>query len=128
VFFLGPLDDVQDILAIADVFMMSSEMESFGLSALEAMACGVPVVAYNVGGLGEVVTNGETGYLVRFGSVAALASRAMELLQDAGTRAAFGARARQIAIEKFEIGRVLTAYEDLYHGPLDGLRSAPAAT
>jgi N-acetyl-alpha-D-glucosaminyl L-malate synthase BshA len=128
VFFLGPLDDVQDILAIADVFLMSSEMESFGLSALEAMACGVPVVAYNVGGLGEVVTNGETGYLVRFGSVSALAARAMELLQDSNTRAAFGARARQTAVEKFEIARVLSAYEDLYYSALDSLRPAPSPT
>ncbi|MDI6703226.1 MAG: glycosyltransferase [bacterium] len=69
VLFLGEIDDIQSILAAADLFLLTSEVESFGLACLEAMACGVPVVATQVGGLPEVIENGKSGFLVKVGDI-----------------------------------------------------------
>ena len=113
VFFLGKLDSVADLLRSADLFLLPSRSESFGLGALEAMACGVPVVASNVGGLPEVVVDGQTGALAPPEDVEAMAAAAVELLRDSErwrrARAAAVERARQ-----FDAGRVVPQYEELY--------------
>ena len=111
--FLGKVDAVADLLRAADLYLLPSRSESFGLSALEAMACGVPVVASKVGGLPEVVVDGETGALVPSGDVDGMAARAIDLLSDearyAATKSAAVARAREFATE-----RVVPQYEALY--------------
>jgi N-acetyl-alpha-D-glucosaminyl L-malate synthase BshA len=110
--FLGRVDDVADVLRGADLFLLPSQSESFGLAALEAMACGVPVVATRTGGVPEVVTDGETGYLTPIGDVAALTERALEALEPARHEALSRAaveRARLFATE-----RVVPQYERLY--------------
>jgi N-acetyl-alpha-D-glucosaminyl L-malate synthase BshA len=80
--FLGKQEAVEELLAVADVFLLPSETESFGLAALEAMACEVPVVSSNAGGIPEVNIEGETGFLLDVGDVAGMAKRTLELLQD----------------------------------------------
>ncbi|MBL8842218.1 MAG: N-acetyl-alpha-D-glucosaminyl L-malate synthase BshA [Planctomycetes bacterium] len=116
--FLGIVDDVHDLLPFADVLVVSSESESFGLAALEAHACGVPVVGYDSGGMREVVEDNSTGFLVRFGDVPALAARLKTLLADATLRRDFGARGRKRAVEQFDLAQVLTVHERIYHAAL----------
>jgi N-acetyl-alpha-D-glucosaminyl L-malate synthase BshA len=115
VFFLGKLDTVADLLQAADLFLMPSQSESFGLAALEAMACGVPVVASRIGGLPEVVIDGQTGWLVPPGEDATIemAKKGVAVLTDRSlwrrVREAAVARAREFSVE-----RVVPQYEALY--------------
>jgi N-acetyl-alpha-D-glucosaminyl L-malate synthase BshA len=112
--FLGERDVLPSLLTDADVFLLASTEESFGLSALEAMACGVPVVAPRVGGIPEVVSDGVTGWLSapedRGGYVASI----REALGDPEARAVRGAAARAAAVERFSLDFVVGLYEALY--------------
>jgi N-acetyl-alpha-D-glucosaminyl L-malate synthase BshA len=112
--FLGRLDTVAPILAAADLFLLPSQTESFGLAALEAMACGAPVLASRIGGLPEVVVDGVTGILEPPGSVEAMARRAIELLKDRSRHAAMREAAVQRAAE-FSADVVVPQYEAFYH-------------
>jgi N-acetyl-alpha-D-glucosaminyl L-malate synthase BshA len=114
VVFLGKLDSVAELLACADLFLLPSESESFGLVALEAMASGTPVVASAVGGLPEVIAHGEAGYLADVGDVDAMAASAIELLRDDDAWARFSAEGRRIAVERFSVDRVVPEYERYY--------------
>jgi N-acetyl-alpha-D-glucosaminyl L-malate synthase BshA len=111
--FLGRLDSVARLLQATDLFLLPSQTESFGLAALEAMACGAPVVASRAGGLPEVIQDGVTGILEPPGSVEAMGRRAIELLRDparyAAMREAAIARARE-----FSADRIVPQYEALY--------------
>ncbi|HVX89538.1 MAG TPA: N-acetyl-alpha-D-glucosaminyl L-malate synthase BshA [Gemmatimonadales bacterium] len=112
--FLGRLDSVADILRGTDLFILPSQTESFGLAALEAMACGAPCVASRAGGLPEVITDGVDGLLEPPGSAEAMGRRAIDLLRDPERHAAM----RQAAIAKartFSAERVVPMYEALYH-------------
>ena len=113
VWFLGKQDSVAEILACSDLFLLPSESEAFGLVALEAMACGVPVVASRVGGLPEVVDDGVTGYLAAVGDVDAMADAGIRLLRDSEhwQRASSAARA---AAERFSADRIVPLYERFY--------------
>jgi L-malate glycosyltransferase len=115
--FPGKVDRVADLLRGSDLFLLPSQTESFGLSGLEAMACGVPVLATRTGGLPEVVVEGETGYLLPIGAVEEFADRALAILGDAALharlRAAAAARAREFSAE-----RVVPRYEALYEETL----------
>jgi N-acetyl-alpha-D-glucosaminyl L-malate synthase BshA len=112
--FLGQVDDVEDVLCVADLFMLASENESFGLAALEAMAMGVPVVATTAEGLPELIRDGETGRLVPVGDVAALARRGAEILGDPSLHASLSAAARRVAVERYDVTRVIPLYESFY--------------
>jgi glycosyltransferase involved in cell wall biosynthesis len=98
----------------ADLFLLPSESESFGLSALEAMACEVPVVASNAGGLPEVVIDGETGFLRRVGDVDGMAAAAMQLLTDNDLHRRFAAASRRRAVEEFSQDGVVHRYRAIY--------------
>jgi len=111
--FLGKVDNVADILRGSDLFLLPSETESFGLAALEAMACGVPVLASAVGGLPEVVVDGETGLLTPPGDVNAMIANGVRILGDAALHARFRDAAARRALE-FTADRIVPRYERLY--------------
>lgn len=112
--FLGRYDRVEELTALADVFLLPSELESFGLSALEAMACGVPVVGSDAGGLPEVVRHAETGYLLPVGDIEGMAARTIELLKDDERWQEMGGAARCRAECLFGAERVVSQYERFY--------------
>jgi glycosyltransferase involved in cell wall biosynthesis len=112
--FLGKIDGVAPLLASADLYLLTTDQESFGLSALEAQACGVPVLGYNVGGLPEVVESGVTGHLGRVGDVVGMAGAAIDLLSHRDRWQATSAAAVARAAGRFSTDRVLPMYEALY--------------
>lgn len=112
--FLGKQSALPEILSTADVFLLPSQSESFGLSALEAMSCGVPVVATNIGGIPEVVLHGETGYVAELGDVKRMARYAVELLTHPRKWEDFSQNARNRAVELFDKELVVPQYEALY--------------
>lgn len=114
VFFLGKQDHIHEFLGLADLFLLPSDLESFGLAALEAMACEVPVVATNVGGVPEVVTDGVDGYLVPPRDVAAAAKFAIQILSRADRGREMGKQARINARKKFCSNDVIPLYEAYY--------------
>jgi N-acetyl-alpha-D-glucosaminyl L-malate synthase BshA len=111
---LGERADLPALLRGADVFLLPSEVESFGLAALEALSCGVPVVASAVGGLPEVVADGEVGFLRPVGDVGAMAEAVRRLLDDEALRRRFGAAARRLAETRFALGPAVDRYVELY--------------
>ena len=111
---LGAQEDVQPLLSIADLFLLPSEQESFGLAALEAMACEVPVVASNAGGLPEVIEPGITGFLHDVGDVEAMAQSGVALLQDAALHGRIAEAALRRVREQFCVNRVVPMYEAVY--------------
>jgi N-acetyl-alpha-D-glucosaminyl L-malate synthase BshA len=110
----GHRHEVADLLADADVFILPSSQESFGVAALEAMACGIPVVASDVGGLPEVITHGESGFLVPVGDIAGFATHALTLLDSPERARSMGALAREVAVSRFGMEVALDRYESLY--------------
>jgi glycosyltransferase involved in cell wall biosynthesis len=106
--------NIADYLSVADLLLIPSENESFGLAALEAMACEVPVVANRVGGLPEVIGDGETGYLVPLGDIKAMAERSIRVLSDTSHRKEMGARGREWAVSQFNTDRVIPQYQAVY--------------
>lgn len=115
VFFLGKQDAIQEILNIGDVFLMPSQSESFGLSALEAMACGVPVVSSSVGGLPELVRHNETGYIAEFGDTNRMAKYVLDLFNSDKKYKAFKENARRRAVEHFDKSQIVPKYEEYYY-------------
>lgn len=111
--FLGKQEAVEELLAIADLFILPSENESFGLAALEAMACEVPVISSNAGGIPEVNINGVTGYMCEVGNVDGMAARCIELLEDEESLAVFRKNAFKQA-QRFDIHEILPSYENYY--------------
>jgi N-acetyl-alpha-D-glucosaminyl L-malate synthase BshA len=122
---IGETQDIIGLLSEADLFLLPSLQESFGLSALEAMSCGVPVVASRVGGLPEVVADGETGYLHPPDAIDLMADSAVRLLSDIDLHARMSAQAAKTAVERFSADRIVPQYEELYRrtissGPQSG--------
>ena len=118
VLFLGNTSDIDRILCFTDLFLLPSASESFGLSALEAMAAGVPVVSSNTGGLPEVNEEGVSGYLCPIGDVKAMAEKAIYILEDRNRLAQFKQNARKVA-ERFDENRIVPMYEALYYSAID---------
>lgn len=114
VFFMGKSRDVDPYIASADVFLLPSSQESFGLAALEAMAYGVPVVATNVGGLPELIENGVTGYLSPLGDIDSMANQVLQLLEDKDVYEKISKAAQKVAQEKFSVKKILPIYEAYY--------------
>jgi N-acetyl-alpha-D-glucosaminyl L-malate synthase BshA len=116
--FLGNVAAIETILPIGKLFLLPSDAESFGLAALEAMACGVPVIGTSAGGLPEVVTDGRQGYLRPVGDVDGMAAAALTLLRDAEKWRAFSDAARRQALEAFPAAQIVARYRGLYEETL----------
>ncbi|MEO6866233.1 MAG: N-acetyl-alpha-D-glucosaminyl L-malate synthase BshA [Gemmatimonadaceae bacterium] len=119
VFFPGKIEAVAPLLADADVFLLPTSSESFGLSALEAMASGVPVVGSDAGGLPEVVTNGVTGLLYPVGDVDAMAAGALSILTEPGRQSEMGAAGAADARKRFSLDTIVSQYEALYRSAIN---------
>ena len=111
--FLGKQDAVEEILSVSDLFLMPSESESFGLAALEAMACKVPVISSNAGGLPELNIDGETGFLRDVGDVDGMAEKAIYILEDEERLKTFKENALARA-KIFDLANILPVYENYY--------------
>ena len=125
---LGEQDQVVPLLSVADLFLLPSAQESFGLAALEAMACEVPVVASNVGGLAEVMEHGRTGYLHALEDVEGMAQSGITLLTDDNLHARMAQDGRQAAGHRFCADLVVPQYEAFYQSLLDSKQPAVAKT
>jgi N-acetyl-alpha-D-glucosaminyl L-malate synthase BshA len=119
VLFLGKQDQVQEKLAAADIMLMPSELESFGLAALEAMACEVVPIVTRVGGVPEVVEHGVSGYLADVGDVDTMARFAIELLKDESRLREMGKQARTAAKSRFCSSKIVPQYEEFYRRVLE---------
>jgi N-acetyl-alpha-D-glucosaminyl L-malate synthase BshA len=114
VHFLGEQDQLEPLFFCADLFLLPSEQESFGLTALEAMNCGVPVIGTDVGGLPEVIVHGETGYLFPVGDIAGMSANAVALLRDPARHELFKTQARRRARQFFNADEIIPQYEAYY--------------
>ncbi len=120
VIFLGKQDEVSQLISLADLLLLPSEKESFGLVALEAMACGVPVIASNAGGLPEVVEHGRTGFLSDVGAVEEMADHAIRLFKDEALHQAFARAGIERVRKHFSGEQIVRQYEELYDQVVNG--------
>ncbi|BDG44069.1 N-acetyl-alpha-D-glucosaminyl L-malate synthase BshA [Saccharococcus caldoxylosilyticus] len=114
VHFLGKQDKLDELYSISDVMLLLSEKESFGLVLLEAMACGVPCIGTTIGGIPEVIEDGETGFLCELGNVEEIAEKAMRILTDPHLHMYMAKQAVQTVYKKFHSREIVEQYEDIY--------------
>lgn len=126
VVFVGKQAKIADYLGVADLFLLPSELESFGLAALEAQACEVPVIATRVGGIPEVVTDGETGFLSDIGDTDKMAADAVKLLNDEETLRSFGTRGRDNAVQRYSTEKIIPQYIAFYERIVNKAKAATA--
>ena len=119
VYFMDFVRDVASMLSIADLFLLPSEMESFGLAAIEALSCEVPVLASRVGGLPEAVADGECGYLLEPGDVDGMIAAGIRLLTNDALRVQMGKEGRRWVMTHFHVAHIVKKYEELYHYVLE---------
>lgn len=117
--FLGKQDGLVEILSSSDIFLIPSQSESFGLAALEAMACGLPVISSSVGGLPELVRHNETGFIAEIGDVDRMAKYTLELLTNEKKYNLFAENSRQRAVNNFDTSKVVPLYEEYYEQKLN---------
>lgn len=122
VHFVGKQERVVELLSVSDLCLLPSEKESFGLVALEAMACGVPVIASMIGGLPEIVRDGVTGYLVPVGNVEAMAYKAVNILNNAALGKRLAENGVNHAVNNFHIDQIVVDYENMYTKVISGSR------
>ncbi|HUF04927.1 MAG TPA: N-acetyl-alpha-D-glucosaminyl L-malate synthase BshA [Aridibacter sp.] len=124
--FAGKKANISDYLAVSDIFLLPSELESFGLAALEALACEVPVIASRVGGIPEVVTDNETGFLSNIGDIEKMSEDTLKLIRSEDLREAFGKAGRESAVTRYSAIEIIPQYINFYEKVL-GARTASAS-
>lgn len=126
VVFVGKQANIADYLGIADVFLLPSELESFGLAALEAQACEVPVIATRIGGIPEVVNDSETGFLSDVGDITKMTADTLLLLKDEELRRTFGEKGRELAVQRYSTSNIIPQYIAFYEKIVQKAQSAAA--
>ncbi len=126
--FVGKQANIPEYLGIADIFLLPSELESFGLAALEAEACEVPVIATRIGGIPEVVTDGETGFLSDIADTEKMSDDVMKLLNDEEMRENFGKKARELAVSRYGSDLIIPQYINFYEKVLQSKSQTITAT
>jgi N-acetyl-alpha-D-glucosaminyl L-malate synthase BshA len=121
--FVGKQNEMNRLLSISDILLLPSELESFGLVALEAMACEVPVIATRVGGIPEVVRDGVDGFLYDVGDINSMADGCLSILSNRGVRESLGKAAREHATRNFCASKIVEQYEELYRRTIEEVRS-----
>ncbi|MFT3743965.1 MAG: N-acetyl-alpha-D-glucosaminyl L-malate synthase BshA, partial [Pyrinomonadaceae bacterium] len=124
--FVGKQANIADYLGIADIFLLPSELESFGLAALEAQACEVPVIATRIGGIPEVVNDGESGFLSDIGDVEKMSVDTLRLLNDEDLRRSFGERGRELAVQRYATSKIIPQYIGFYEKIVNKAKAAVA--
>jgi N-acetyl-alpha-D-glucosaminyl L-malate synthase BshA len=124
--YVGKQANIADYLGIADVFLLPSELESFGLAALEAQACEVPVIATRIGGIPEVVNDGESGFLSDVGDVEKMSKDTLLFLSDETLRLSFGERGRELAIQRYSTEKIIPQYIAYYEKIVNKAAAASA--
>ncbi|MDM5229415.1 N-acetyl-alpha-D-glucosaminyl L-malate synthase BshA [Cytobacillus sp. NJ13] len=119
VLFLGKQDNLEELYSISDLMLLLSEKESFGLVALEAMACGVPCIGTKVGGIPEVISDGETGYICTLGDITDISRKAIKLLKDELLLKRFASQSISLAKDRFSAGQIVIQYEEFYYELLE---------
>ncbi|WP_442594496.1 N-acetyl-alpha-D-glucosaminyl L-malate synthase BshA [Neobacillus sp. D3-1R] len=114
VLFLGKQDNVEELYSLSDLMLLLSEKESFGLVALEAMACGVPCIGTNIGGIPEVIEDGKNGFICPVGDIESISDKAISLLTDKVMHQEFANQSIITVHEKFRAERIVSQYEDIY--------------
>jgi len=117
--FLGKQDPIQEILSISDLFLLTSGSEAFGLAPLEAMACNVPVVCSNIGGLPELIEGSGAGYLCPVGDIDAFATSSIEILTNRQLHAQMSNQAREYVVRNYDTETIVSMYEDYYEKVID---------
>jgi N-acetyl-alpha-D-glucosaminyl L-malate synthase BshA len=126
VLFVGKQAEIPSYLGVADVFLLPSELESFGLAALEAQACEVPVIATRIGGIPEVVAEGETGYLSDVGDIEKMSHDTARLIEDDDLRIAFGQKGRELALQRYGSDKIIPQYIEFYERVIQKTQAAAA--
>ena len=124
--FVGKQANIADYLGVADIFLLPSELESFGLAALEAQACEVPVIATRIGGIPEVINEGESGFLSDVGDVEKMSADTLVLLRDEALRRAFGEKGRALAVQRYSTSKIIPQYIAFYEKIVQKAKSAAA--
>jgi len=124
--FVGKQANIADYLGVADIFLLPSELESFGLAALEAQACEVPVIATRIGGIPEVVNEGESGFLSDVGDVDKMSADTLRLLNDEDLRRSFGERGRELAVQRYSTSKIIPQYISFYEKIVNKAKAASA--
>jgi N-acetyl-alpha-D-glucosaminyl L-malate synthase BshA len=114
VLFLGKQENLEELYSISDLMLLLSEKESFGLVALEAMACGVPCIGTNTGGLPEVVTHQQTGFICEVGDIEDISTKAIQLLSDKTLHQSYSQKSIETVKSKFSADRIVEQYEQIY--------------
>jgi N-acetyl-alpha-D-glucosaminyl L-malate synthase BshA len=119
VLFLGKQDNLEELYSISDLMLLLSEKESFGLVALEAMVCGVPCIGTNTGGIPEVISDGETGYICTLGDITDISKKAIKLLNDEPLLERFASQSISLAKGRFSASQIVIQYEEFYYELLE---------
>jgi N-acetyl-alpha-D-glucosaminyl L-malate synthase BshA len=121
---VGKQSNIADYLGVSDIFLLPSELESFGLAALEAQACEVPVIATRIGGIPEVINDGESGFLSDIGDVEKMSADSLKLLRNEDMRRSFGERGRELAIQRYSTDEIIPQYIAFYEKIIGKAKSA----
>ena len=126
IIYVGKQANIADYMGVSDIFLLPSELESFGLAALEAQACELPVIATRIGGIPEVVNDGESGYLSDIGDVEKMSLDTLRLLEDEVRRRAFGEKGRELAVLRYSTEKIIPEYIAFYEKIVSKAKAAAA--